>query len=111
MRSPGQIGVRWTSLTGVCLQRSWSSDDLRIKYRNETSREAVWIASKAAEAAAEKLRLTEGIIVPYVKVRSGEINLSVTVMIASDLLLGTGGPPPAVRDLLQPRPRGVPQGH
>lgn len=44
---------------------SWTSDDLRIKYRSEDAREAAWVASKAAEAAAEKLRLTEGLIVPY----------------------------------------------
>jgi len=44
---------------------SWCSDDIRIKYRSEEAREAACIASKAAEAAAEKLRVTEGIIMPY----------------------------------------------
>lgn len=44
---------------------SWSSDDIRIKYRDETSREAAWTASRKAQAEAQKLREKEGIMVPY----------------------------------------------
>lgn len=63
---------------------SWGSDDLRIKYRHETSREEAWAASQAAEAAAEKLRLTEGVIVPYALVERHPLYIAYFDLVRSE---------------------------
>lgn len=63
---------------------SWTSDDLRIKYRSESAREQAWVASKAAQAAAEHLLATEGVVVPFPVVERHPIHVQFYMLVKAE---------------------------
>ena len=53
---------------------SWSSDDIRMKWRDETEREKAWKMSRAAKIAAEEMQEKHNYIVPHVELHRHPIH-------------------------------------
>ena len=55
---------------------AWSSIELRLKYRDESGRNAAWQASVEAQAVAEKVLREEGRVLPVVEIVQHPLQLS-----------------------------------
>ena len=53
---------------------SWSSDDIRVKWRDETEREKAWKMSRAAKIATEEMQEKDGYVVPHVELNRHPIH-------------------------------------
>ncbi|GMH51543.1 hypothetical protein TL16_g01034 [Triparma laevis f. inornata] len=53
---------------------SWSSEDIRVKWRDEVQREQGWKMSRAAKIAAEEMQETQNYVVPLVEMHRHPIH-------------------------------------